>query len=341
MKTEDFKPEKKEGRYKSTYKPKEKRNENSFERRPKRDFEAKNSDFKRERTENSFRKRPKSEFDNNDYNFKKKPFENRQNRDEKREKGGVRLAKRLAELGVASRRDCEKIITDGKVKVNGIDTVDLSLLVTYDDEISVNGKALVNKKIETKIYLINKPSGYVTTNFDPQGRKTLFELVPAKFGRLMTIGRLDINTEGLILLTNNGEAARILELPSTGLKRVYRVRVFGEVKESEMESLKNGITIDGINYGKFVVLINEKKGANTWLTVIIHEGKNREIKKVLGHFNLKVTRLIRIQYGPYKLDDLPSGCIAESKFKFDISFYEKRNKRFNSKEPPSSKKISF
>jgi 23S rRNA pseudouridine2605 synthase len=234
----------------------------------------------------------------------------------------VRIAKRLADLGIASRREAEKIILQGRIIVNSVENKDLSLLVDYNDEIFFDGKKLDNKPTEIKIYLMNKPAGYVTTNFDPDGRKTIFELIPKKLGRLMTVGRLDINTEGLILLTNSGEAARVLELPATSLKRVYRVRVFGHIDLEQLKSLKNGITIDSINYGSFVVIVDRLTSTNSWLTIILSEGKNREIKKVLGHCNLKVTRLIRVQYGSYNLGDIPSGCIVESKIKFNLSYYK-------------------
>lgn len=231
-----------------------------------------------------------------------------------------RIAKRLAILGVASRRDAEKLVMDGKVKVNNIECRDLTQLVSYDDEIAVNGKAVANKPIRTKIYMMNKPAGYVTTNKDPQGRKTIFELIPSKFGRLMTIGRLDMNTEGLILLTNNGEIARKMEMPKTKLKRVYYARVLGELddkKKEQLADLKNGIKIEGIEYGKMLVFLEEsnnvgvKKSYHT-LKIIIFEGKNNEIRRVMWHFGLRVVKLTRTQYGDYHLSGLPSGCIKEN-----------------------------
>ena len=240
---------------------------------------------------------------------KKKQFDTKKAQD--------RIAKRLAILGVASRRDAEKLVIDGKVRVNNIECRDLTQLVSYDDEISVNGKTIVNKPIKTKIYMMNKPAGYVTTNKDPQGRKTIFELIPSKFGRLITIGRLDMNTEGLILLTNNGEVARKMEMPKTKLKRVYYARVLGEFddkKKEQLTDLKNGIKIEGIEYGKMLVFLEETRNIGVQksyhtLKIIIFEGKNNEIRRVMWHFGLRVVKLTRTQYGNYRLSGLPSGCI--------------------------------
>ena len=240
-----------------------------------------------------------------------------------------RVAKRLAMLGVASRREAEQFVKDGKVKINGIECKDLSFLVSYDDKIAVNGKEIANKPIKTEIYLMNKPAGYVTTNNDPQGRKTIFELIPNKFGRLMAVGRLDMNTEGLILLTNNGEVARILEMPATQLKRIYFARVVGEINdkvEKQLQDLRNGIDIEGIHYGKMIVEKQPKvpdKSYNT-LKIIIFEGKNNEIRRVMWHLGLKVVKLTRVQYGDFHLKGLPSGCIQLSRVPLHIRDLERR-----------------
>ncbi|MBQ7552615.1 MAG: rRNA pseudouridine synthase [Rickettsiales bacterium] len=259
--------------------------------------------------------------------FGKKKFFNKK-RDDKENKRKDRIAKRLAILGVASRRDAGELVKNGKVKINGVECKDLSYLVSYEDTISVNGKEIANKPIKTQIYIFNKPAGYVTTNNDPQGRKTIFELIPSKFGRLMSIGRLDMNTEGLLLLTNNGEVARLLEMPATQLKRIYFARVIGEMNEEvekKLADLRNGINIEGTHYGKIIV---EKQPSNgkpyNVLKIIIFEGKNNEIRRVMWHLGLRVVKLTRVQYGDFRLNGLPSGCIQESRTPLHIRDLERR-----------------
>ena len=259
--------------------------------------------------------------------FGKKKFFNKK-RDDKENKRKDRIAKRLAILGVASRRDAGELVKNGKVKINGVECKDLSYLVSYEDTISVNGKEIANKPIKTQIYIFNKPAGYVTTNNDPQGRKTIFELIPSKFGRLMSVGRLDMNTEGLLLLTNNGEVARILEMPATQLKRIYFARVIGEMNEEvekKLADLRNGINIEGTHYGKIIV---EKQPSNgkpyNVLKIIIFEGKNNEIRRVMWHLGLRVVKLTRVQYGDFRLTGLPSGCIQESRTPLHIRDLERR-----------------
>ena len=259
--------------------------------------------------------------------FGKKKFFNK-NRDDKENKRRDRIAKRLAILGVASRRDAGELVKNGKVKINGVECKDLSYLVSYEDTISVNGKEIANKPIKTQIYIFNKPAGYVTTNNDPQGRKTIFELIPSKFGRLMSVGRLDMNTEGLLLLTNNGEVARLLEMPATQLKRIYFARVIGEMNEEvekKLADLRNGINIEGTHYGKIIV---EKQPSNgkpyNVLKIIIFEGKNNEIRRVMWHLGLRVVKLTRVQYGDFRLNGLPSGCIQESRTPLHIRDLERR-----------------
>ena len=247
-----------------------------------------------------------------------------------------RIAKRLAMLGVASRREAEQLVINEKVKVNGIVCKELNFLVGYDDRISVNGKDIINKPIRTQIFIMNKPSGYVTTNNDPQGRKTIFELIPNKFGRLITVGRLDFNTEGLLLLTNNGELARVMEMPSTALKRIYYARVVGDVNSGVLEklsSLKNGIKIDGVEYGKMIVEVESYSQTKATLRIIIFEGKNNEIRRIMWHLGLKVVKLTRVQYGDFRLHGLPLGCVQESHLKINLRELERRAdanaKRYN------------
>ena len=225
-----------------------------------------------------------------------------------------RIVKRLSMLGFASRREAEKLVLDGKVKINNIVCKEPYFLVGYDDKIVVNGKEVVNKPIRTQVFLMNKPSGYVTTNNDPQGRRTIFELIPDKLGRLITIGRLDFNTEGLLLLTNNGELARVMEMPVTGLKRVYYARVIGKIDDcvkAKLANLKNGIKIEGTEYGKMIVEIKDCSKTQASMRIVIFEGKNNEIRRVMWHFGLKVVKLTRVQYGDFFLKDLPSGCVRK------------------------------
>ena len=224
--------------------------------------------------------------------------------------GGERIAKHLARAGIASRRDAEAMIAEGRVSLNGAVLDSPAITVGPGDVITVDGKAI--PAIErTRLFLYHKPAGLVTTNRDPEGRPTVFERLPADLPRLVTVGRLDINTEGLLLLTNDGGLARILELPKTGWLRRYRVRVHGTVDEDALATLRQGIAVDGVLYGAIEVELDRVQGANAWLTVGLREGKNREVKTVLGAFGLDVTRLIRVSFGPFQLGDLGEGEVRE------------------------------
>ena len=292
--------------------------------------------------------------ENKHSDFRNKKFSHRRDSSFIEKNAKDRISKRLAMLGVASRREAEKLVLEGKVKINGIESKDLSYLVSYDDKISVNGKEIVNKPIRTQIYVFNKPAGYVTTNSDPQGRKTIFELIPSKFGKLISIGRLDINTEGLLLLTNNGELSRIMEMPATGLKRVYYARVVGEITDElkkKIENLRNGIDIEGVHYGKMLVFIengstSESKVGKTYntLKIVIFEGKNNEIRRIMWHLGLRVVKLTRVQYGDFRLNGLPSGCIQESRIRVNLRDLEKQAsiniKKYNAKKEQNSKTIN-
>lgn len=221
-----------------------------------------------------------------------------------------RIAKRMARAGLCSRRQAEAWILEGRVKVNNKLLTTPAFTVSDRDKVEVDGK-IISQKERTRLWLFHKPSGTVTTNKDPEGRKTIFELMPEDLPRLMSIGRLDINTEGLLLMTNDGGLSRVLELPSTGWLRRYRVRVHGRIKQEELDKLQEGIAVEGILYGAIEARIEHEQGTNAWLSVALREGKNREIKKVLGHLGLEVTRLIRISFGPFQLGDLPTGSIRE------------------------------
>ncbi|TKT69181.1 pseudouridine synthase [Aquamicrobium sp. LC103] len=239
-----------------------------------------------------------------------KPFKPREEAAEAGE--GERIAKRLARAGVASRRDAEEMIAAGRVSVNGKVLESPALNVTARDRIELDGKEI--PPIErTRLFLLHKPGGVVTTSRDPEGRKTVFDILPANLPRLMTVGRLDINTEGLLLLTNDGGLARVLELPATGWLRRYRVRVHGKVDEVALAGLKDGIAVDGVFYGSIEASLDREQGSNAWLTIGLREGKNREVKNILGALGLDVTRLIRVSFGPFQLGELAEGEVRELK----------------------------
>ncbi len=223
---------------------------------------------------------------------------------------GERIAKRLARAGLCSRREAERWIADGRVKVNGTVLTSPAFNVTAKARITVDDQPL--KQAEpVAVWRYHKPKGLVTSHKDEQGRETVFERLPADIGRVISVGRLDLNTEGLLLVTNDGGLARHLELPSTGWKRRYRVRVHGRVKDEDLKGMQKGITVDGIKYGAIEANVDSQKGSNTWLSMTLTEGKNREIRKVLEHMDLQVARLIRISYGPFQLGDLPRGEVKQ------------------------------
>jgi 23S rRNA pseudouridine2605 synthase len=223
---------------------------------------------------------------------------------------GERIAKVIARAGLASRREAEAWIAAGRVAVNGEVVVSPARTVTAADRIAVDGAPLPARE-RTRLFLYHKPRGLVTTHADPGGRPNIFGALPPGLPRLVSVGRLDIDTEGLILLTNDGGLARALELPATQWLRRYRVRAHGRVAQEALDRLRRGITIDGIRYGAIEATVDRTQGANVWLTFAIREGKNREVKNVLGHLGLAVNRLIRVSYGPFRLGELPAGAIEE------------------------------
>jgi 23S rRNA pseudouridine2605 synthase len=225
---------------------------------------------------------------------------------------GERIAKVIARAGLCSRREAEAWIAAGRVAVNGEVIASPARNVAAGDRIAVDGKALPGRE-RTRLFLYHKPRGLLTTHADPGGRPTIFTALPAGLPRLISVGRLDLNTEGLLLLTNDGSLARTLELPATAWLRRYRVRAHGRVGQSELEALRAGITVDGIRYGPIEATFDRAQGSNVWLTFAMREGKNREVKNVLGHLGLKVNRLIRVSFGPFELADLAPGEIAEVK----------------------------
>src|SRR5215475_5823486 len=227
-----------------------------------------------------------------------------------KERPGERIAKVIARAGLASRREAEAWIETGRVSVNGEVISSPALNVTPTDQIAVDGEPLRARE-RTRLFLYHKPRGLVTTHSDPEGRDTIFRALPKGLPRLISVGRLDINTEGLLLLTNDGGLARVMELPATGYLRRYRVRALGRVRQERLDGLRDGVTIDGVRYGPIEATLDREQGANIWLTFGIREGKNREVRKVLEYLGLKVNRLIRVAFGPFDLDDLASGAVKE------------------------------
>lgn len=223
-----------------------------------------------------------------------------------------RIAKVLARAGLCSRRDAERLIEEGRVAINGRVLTSPAVNVGPHDRVTVDDEPLPTKE-RTRLWLYHKPKGLVTTAHDPEGRPTVFDSLPEHLPRVIAVGRLDINTEGLLLLTNDGGLARVLELPSTGWMRRYRVRAWGDILQPDLDKLKDGVSIDGVMYGAIEGILDRIQGSNIWATIGLREGKNREVKKVLSSIGLDVNRLIRISYGPFQLGDLAEGEAVEIK----------------------------
>jgi 23S rRNA pseudouridine2605 synthase len=224
----------------------------------------------------------------------------------------MRIAKRIAHAGLCSRRDAEAWIAAGRVAVNGKLLSTPACVVGPGDKVTVDGKPLPEPQT-ARLWRYHKVRGSVTSHKDPQGRKTVFEVLPPDLPRVVSVGRLDINTEGLLLLTTDGALARHLELPSTGWLRRYRVRAHGSVTQEALDRLSQGVTLDGIHYGPVEALIDREQGSNVWLNIALREGKNREVKRIAEHLGLTVNRLIRVSFGPFALGDLPEGAAEEVK----------------------------
>lgn len=223
---------------------------------------------------------------------------------------GDRIAKVIARAGICSRRDAEALIAQGRVTLDGETVTTPAIRITANHVVAIDGKPL-DEPEGTRLWRYHKPSGLVTTHKDPEGRPTVFQKLPASLPRVISVGRLDVNSEGLLILTNDGGLARRLELPAAGWNRKYRVRLFGKVTQAELESLATGITIDGVKYGPVIADLERTKGMYSWAQVTLKEGKNREVKRLMEHLGLKVARLIRVQFGPFHLGHLEPGHVEE------------------------------
>jgi len=223
---------------------------------------------------------------------------------------GDRIAKVTARAGICSRRDAERLILEGRVKLDGVVVTSPALNVTSDNVVQVDEKPLAEPEA-ARLWRYHKPSGLVTTHKDEKNRPTVFGSLPKTLGRVVSVGRLDFNSEGLLLLTNDGEIARRLEIPAAGWTRVYRARLFGKVTQADLDKLASGMTIDGVKYGPIVADLERSKGMYSWATVSLKEGKNREVKRVMERLGLKVARLIRTAYGPFQLGQLAEGQTEE------------------------------
>ena len=254
-----------------------------------------------------------------------------------------RIAKRMARAGLCSRREAERWIEAGRVSVNGKKLETAAFTVDQNDKITVDGNDIPALE-RPRLWRYHKPPGLVTSHRDEKGRETVFDKLPEELPRVISVGRLDLNSEGLLLLTNDGELARKLELPATGWKRKYRVRVHGHPKEADIQKLAKGLTIEGVRYDAIECTVDSSKGANSWLTISLREGKNREIRKVMEYFGYTVSRLIRISYGPMSLGDLRAGAVEEVKSKIlrdqmgVAKFEEDEEPPQKGQRPPRSKR---
>ena len=236
-------------------------------------------------------------------------------------KDEARIAKLLARAGVASRREVERMIADGRVAINGKVLETPATLLRDLAGVTVDGRP-IGEPEAARLFAYHKPSGLLTAARDPKGRPTIYDRLPPGLPRLMPVGRLDLNTEGLLLLTNDGELKRLMELPKTGIERTYRARAFGDISQDQLEGLIDGVEVEGMRYGKIDANLERRTGRNQWIEMTLTEGKNREVRKVLEHLGLQVSRLIRTRYGPFTIGDLKPGDVSEIK-KTDLERFVK------------------
>lgn len=229
---------------------------------------------------------------------------------------GQRIAKVMARAGLCSRRDAERWIESGRVSVNGKAIDSPALNVLPSDKIIVDGKPMNKEGMrEPRLFRYHKPVGLVTSHKDEQGRQTVFESLPDNLPRLISVGRLDLNTSGLLLLTNDGDLSRHLEMPATGWARRYKVRAYGHISQNQLDDLRQGVRIEGVNYAGIEATLEKQQGDNAWMSITLKEGKNREIRRVMEYLGLRVNRLIRLSYGPFQLGNLAEGKVEEIKGK--------------------------
>ncbi|MGN6270043.1 MAG: pseudouridine synthase [Sphingomonas sp.] len=236
-----------------------------------------------------------------------------------------RIAKLLARAGIASRREIERMIADRRIAIDGVAVETPATLVASLHGVTVDGKP-VEAPRPARLFVFHKPNGVLVTERDPKGRPTIYDQLPAEMPRVVPVGRLDLNTEGLLLLTTDGGLKRQLELPATGVERAYRARAYGNVSQEQLEALIDGIEIDGVRYGPIDANLERRTGANVWIELILTEGKNREVRRVLEHLGLKVSRLIRTRYGPFVLADMPVGAVGEVRQHDLVAFRQRLGK---------------
>lgn len=247
-----------------------------------------------------------------------------------------RIAKLLARAGIASRREIERMIEDRRIAIDDVPVETPATILTSLNGVTVDGKPVAPPKA-AKLFRFHKPAGVLTAERDPKGRKTIYDVLPKGLPRLVPVGRLDLNTEGLLLMTTDGELKRQLELPSTGVVRSYRARAYGNVSQAQLEDLIHGIEIDGVRYGSIDANLERRTGANTWVEMRLTEGKNREVRRVLEYLGLRVSRLIRTSYGPFVLGDLDRGQVAEVDRNQLFNFRQSLSKQSGPKERPAEK----
>ena len=245
-----------------------------------------------------------------------------------------RIAKLLARAGIASRREIERMIAEGRVAIGGVAIDTPATLVTSLHGVTVDGKP-VAAPAPARLFRFHKPPGFLTTERDPRGRPTIYDRLPPDLPRLVPVGRLDMNTEGLLLLTTDGGLKRTLELPATGVPRTYRARAYGAVSQAQLEDLIEGIEIDGVRYGQIDANMERRTGRNVWIELTLAEGKNREVRRVLEHLGLQVSRLIRTAYGPFPLADLPAGAVDEVR-QHDLIVFRKALEKSAPRPKPAS-----